>query len=44
MSIIGFHFFGSLLHETGWPRKQGLFRHQVFDRTIVELTIDQMIT
>ncbi len=42
--IIGFHFFASLLHETGWPRKQGLFRRLVVDTTIVDLIIDQMIT
>jgi hypothetical protein len=44
VSIIGFYFFTSLLHETGWPRKQGLFRRLVVDTTVVDVTIDQMIT
>ena len=44
VSIIGFYFVSSLLHETGWPRKQGLFRRLVVDTTVVDLTIDEMIT
>lgn len=44
MSIFGLYFVGSLLHEMGWPRKQGLFRRLVVDTTVADLTIDQMIT
>ena len=42
--LTGFYFFTGLLRETGWPRKQGLFKRLVVDTTVVDLIVDQMIT
>ena len=43
MSIFGYYFIGSLLQEAGWPRKQGLFRGEAYDTTVVDAAIDQMV-
>lgn len=43
MSIFGFCFVGSLLREAGWPRKQGMFKGEVYDTAIVDTVIDQMV-
>lgn len=43
MSIFGYYFIGSLLRDAGWPRKQGLFRGEAYDTTIVDAAIDQMV-
>ena len=43
MSIFGFYFVGTLLRESGWPRKQGLFKKEVIDTNILDSTIDQMV-
>jgi|GEM_PF-1781173 len=43
MSIFGYYFIGSLLRDAGWPRKQGLFRGETYDTTIVDAAIDQMV-
>ena len=43
MSLFGCYFFTSLLHEMGWPRKQGLFRRAAIDTTVADLAIDQMV-
>lgn len=43
MSIFGSYFVSGLLRETGWPRKQGLFRKATFDTFVLDLAIDQMI-
>lgn len=43
MAIIGLYFVSGLLREAGWPRKQGFFRKEVLDTTILDLAIDQMV-
>jgi hypothetical protein len=43
MAIFGFYFVSGLLREAGWPRKQGLFRKDVLDTTILDSAIDQMV-
>lgn len=43
MSIFGFYFVSTLLRETGWPKKQGIFKKEVIDTTILDSTIDQMV-
>lgn len=43
MSVFGFYFVSGLMREAGWPRKQGLFRKEVLDTTILDSAIDQMI-
>jgi hypothetical protein len=43
MSIFGYYFVGSLLRDAGWPRKQGLFRAEAYETTIVDSAIDQMV-
>lgn len=43
MSIFGFYFVSELLREAGWPRKQGLFREDVLDTTVLDSAVDQMI-
>jgi hypothetical protein len=43
MAIFGFYFVSGLLREAGWPRKQGLFRRDVLDTTILDSAIDQMV-
>ncbi len=43
MSIFGLYFVRSLMHEAGWPRKQGLLRADAFDTTIADHAVEQMI-
>jgi hypothetical protein len=43
MSIFGYYFVVSLLDEMGWPRKQGLLKREVYDTTLLDAVIDQMI-
>jgi hypothetical protein len=43
MSVFAFYFVSGLLREAGWPRKQGMFRTEVVDTTVLDSTVDQMI-
>jgi hypothetical protein len=43
MSIFGFYFVSGILREAGWPKKQGIFRKEVLDSTILDSAIDEMI-
>ena len=43
MSMFGLYFVRSLIHEAGWPRKQGLLRAEVFDTLIADQAVEQMI-
>ncbi len=36
MSIFGFYFVSGLLREAGWPKKQGFFKKEVLDTTILD--------
>jgi hypothetical protein len=43
MSIFGYTFVTSLLHQMGWPRKAGLLRREFHDPTLVDMATKQMI-
>jgi hypothetical protein len=43
MSMFGLYFVRSLMHEAGWPRKQGLLRAEVFNTLIADQAVEQMI-
>lgn len=43
LSIFGLYFVSGLMQEAGWPRRQGFFRKEVLDTTILDSAIDQMI-
>ena len=43
MSIVGYTYVTSLLHEMGWPRKSGLLRRETYDATLVDMATKEMI-
>lgn len=43
MSIFGFYYVTKLLHEAGWPRKQGILRGQSYDALLVDAAIAQAV-
>jgi hypothetical protein len=43
VSIFGFYFINTMLKQTGWPKRHGLFRTEVVATFIADALIDQMI-
>jgi len=44
MSIFGFYYTSTMLNQTGWPKRRGLFSlDAVVDTTIADIIIKQMI-
>lgn len=43
MSIFGIYFVGGLMREAGWPKQKGIFRKKVYDTTLLDSAIHQMI-
>lgn len=43
MSMFGYTFVTTLMHEMGWPRRSGLLRRETYDVTLIDLATVQMI-
>jgi hypothetical protein len=43
MSLFAYHFARRLLHETGWPRKLGLFKGDGYDARVVDAVFAEAI-